>query len=124
MSNVHSLTCLADHVSKVETPSLRIFYAFPALQIEHIVSDVTLPIVNPLHISSPHELYIEQGGRVMPLGDEVRFHRLEGTRKIPDNLFLAPWSRKIGVMALYRIENDVFILIDLPTLLNQARTDT
>jgi hypothetical protein len=115
---------LAGHVSSVETPSLRIFYAFPALQIEHIVSDDTLPIVNPLQISSPHELYIEHSGRVMPLGEEVRFRRLEGTTKIPDNLFLTPWSKKIGVMALYRIENDVFILIDLPTLLNQARTDT
>lgn len=115
MSNFQALTCRPNE--QFHSTSLQVFYAFKADQIDKILSDETTVNQNPLEIPGPHEFSIIHGESVLPLGTQVRFVRLDSTSKLPLHSFLTSWSQNLGITEMYKIDNQLFLLLDLPTLL-------
>ncbi len=115
MSNFQALTCRPNGL--LQSQELEVFYAFKANQIDKILSDETTINHNPLEIPEPHEFSIIHGESILPLGTQVRFVRLDSTSKLPLHSFLTSWSENLGITEMYKLENQLFLLLDLPTLL-------
>ncbi len=115
MSSFQALTCRPSDPH--QSTELEVFYAFKANQIDKILSDETTIDHNPLEIPEPHEFSIIHQETILPLGAQVRFVRLDSTSKLPLHAFLTTWSENLGITEMYKLDNQLFLLLDLPSLL-------
>ncbi len=114
----HTLTCLAP-MDTQQGVQVLVFYGFRALDIEHIVSDLDDEVSNPLGFHAPFEFYIQRGTGMLPLGEQVRFVRLEDRSRLSMNPFLLPWAEKCGLTDMYMDNQELYLVFSLDKLLQE-----
>jgi hypothetical protein len=100
------------------------FYAFPAIQIDAITRDIPHSIYNPLHFQAPHDYAIQHAEYILPLGTQIEFTILEDHERLEHSKFLAGWIQSIGITAIYKKNNLLYLLLDIPTLVHNITLGT
>lgn len=121
MSNIQALSCLTPSTVTFGLEGLKIYYAFPALQINQVLSDPTDGTFNPLRFKKPHNFSIRHEDCIISLGEQVRFVRLSEETKLKPIEYLAGWANNLGIVDLYVQEKQVYLLLDIPTLLQRTQ---
>ena len=124
MSNIEALSCLtptSEDLMHHKGAGLDVFYAFPAMQIDEVLSEDSGSELNPLQFTKPHKFCIRHQEQIIPLGNQVRFVRLETDERLEPVQFLHDWSESIGVTALYKKDDQLYLLLDIPTLLQRTQ---